>query len=160
MNIRIPIASDLSDIKLILKDTELFPPEMLQELIEPFLSGSDDQALWLVCEGEGTRVVGFCFARLEALTEGVWNLLAIGVRKKHQSKGYGSALISAVEESLGNERILIVETSGQGSFEATRRFYELRGYTKEAVIRDYWAEGDDKVIFVKTLGVSSGRFET
>ena len=48
-------------------------------------------------------------------------------------------------------RILIVDTSGADNFQLTRQFYENLNYTKEAVIRDFWEEGDDKVVFWKKL---------
>lgn len=151
MNIRTPTLEDLPGIRLILRDTDLFPPELLEEMIEPFLSGSADQERWLVCETDTDGVVGFSYTRLEQLTEGTWNLLAVGFRAAHQGSGYGSKLIEEVERSLVGERILMVETSSLSDFEGTREFYRNRGFTQEAVIRDYWAEGDDKVIFWKRL---------
>lgn len=33
----------------------------------------------------------------------------------------------------------------------TRKFYQQLGYEKEAVIRDFWDTGDDKVTFRKVL---------
>ena len=48
-------------------------------------------------------------------------------------------------------RLLLVETSGKLSFERTRRFYAGLGYRREAVIRDYYAAGDDKIVFAKPL---------
>ena len=151
MKIRKPISSDLSDIKLILKDTDLFPPEMLDDMIEPFLEGNELQDRWLVCETETDAVIGFSYTRAEELAERVWNLLAIGFRSQHQGSGFGTKLIEDVERSLRGERILIVETSSLGDFDKTREFYRSRGYDQEAVIRDYWADGDDKVIFRKRL---------
>jgi len=44
-----------------------------------------------------------------------------------------------------------VETSGTADFAATRRFYRQNGYEEEGRIRDFWAAGDDKVIFRKPL---------
>ena len=46
-------------------------------------------------------------------------------------------------------RILIVETSSK--LELTKAFYHKCNYTKEAVIRDFWTKGDDKVVFWKYL---------
>ena len=150
MNIRAATPNDLADIERVLEDTDLFPPDMLEEMIELFFSGSPDER-WLVCELEDAGVMGFSYARTEMLTEGTWNLLAIGFRVAHQGQGYGTAMIEAVEHALDTARVLIVETSGLDDFAATRHFYETHGYTKEAVIRDYWADGDDKVIYWKAL---------
>ena len=56
-----------------------------------------------------------------------------------------------MERALAKERLLLVETSGTDGFEASRRFYERCGYEVDAVIRDYWAPGDDKVVFRRLL---------
>ena len=61
MNSRKPTSSDRSDIKLILEDTDLFPPEMLEDMIEPFLHGNEHQDRWLVCETETDGVIGFSY---------------------------------------------------------------------------------------------------
>ena len=37
-------------------------------------------------------------------------------------------------------------------FDLTRMFCQQLGYEKEAVIRDFWDTGDDKVTFRKVLG--------
>lgn len=77
--------------------------------------------------------------------------MAIGLLKDTQGCGYGRELLKHVEENLSNHRILIVETSGLDQFESTRQFYLRCGFRQEAVIRDYWSTGDDKVIFWKRL---------
>lgn len=151
MKIRKPTAADLPPMKLILQDTELFPPDALDQMIQPYLAGDDEQAHWLVCTTDSEEVIGFSFSRLEQFTEGTWNLLAIGFRAAYQGDGLGTRLIEAVEHALADARMLMVETSSLDDFEATRRFYTNRGFTQEAVIRDYWAPGDDKVIFCKVL---------
>lgn len=107
---------------------------------------------WLVCDEGSNGVIGFCYVGPEPLGEGTWNLLAIGFRKDQQGRGYAATLVSEVERALSSERVLIVETSGLEDFEATRKFYDKCGYDREAVIRDYWADGDDKVIYRKSLG--------
>ena len=151
MSIRKPDSRDLSAIKLILEDTDLFPPDMLDDMIEPFLRGNEQQDRWLVCETETDGVIGFSYTRAEELADSVWNLLAIGFRARYQASGFGTKLIEEVERSLAGERILIVETSSLDVFAKTREFYETRGYEQEAVIRDYWADGEDKIVFRKRL---------
>lgn len=151
MNIRAPTPLDQADIKLVVEDAGLFPAEMLDEMIEPFFNDDKSLGHWLICEIDRVGVIGFSYTRPEELTEGTWNLLAIGFRTEYRGRGYGAQLIARVEQSLIGARILIVETSGLDDFEVTRSFYETCGYTKEAVIRDYWADGDDKVIYRKSL---------
>lgn len=150
-HIRIPTQADLPDLKRVVAEAELFPVDMLDEMIMPFLHDPGHPDQWLVCEGPDGRTIGFAYFRPEPLTKGTWNLLAIGFLTDQRGRGYGTRLLAAVEEALKAERILIVETSGLEDFEATRRFYVQCGYRLEATIRDYWAAGDDKVIFRKRL---------
>lgn len=70
MNIRLPQQSDSSDLKRILKDTELFPPDMLEGMLTPFFENPSGAERWLVCENESGSTIGFCYYRMEPLTEG------------------------------------------------------------------------------------------
>ena len=153
MNIRKLTAADLPAVKLILADTGLFPPEMLEDIVGPFLQGNEHEHRWLVCETAADGVVGFSYTRAEELADSVWNLLAIGFCSEFQGRRFGTELIAEVERSLKGERMLIVETSSLDDFDSTRDFYRSRGYDQEAVIRGYWADGDDKIIFRKLLGL-------
>ena len=49
-------------------------------------------------------------------------------------------------------RIFLIETSSMPYYELTRRFYIKHGYEQHAAIRDFYAEGDDMVIFRKRMG--------
>ncbi|MCX5832942.1 MAG: hypothetical protein NTV99_00205 [Deltaproteobacteria bacterium] len=51
---------------------------------------------------------------------------------------------------LGGKRIY-VDTSSRPLYEPTRLFYEKCGYRKEAVLKDFYAEGDSKFIYSKAL---------
>ncbi len=93
-----------------------------------------------------------CFGP-RALTSGTFDLFWIAVDPAIQRGGVGRRLLEATEEAvrkLGG-RLLFVETSGLPKYEATRRFYLGTGYTWEATIKDFYAEGDDLVIFTKHL---------
>ena len=44
-----------------------------------------------------------------------------------------------------------IETSSLPHYEPTRRFYLKHGYELGATLRDFYAEGDDMVVFRKLL---------
>lgn len=48
-------------------------------------------------------------------------------------------------------RVLLVETSELPEFERTRAFYRTNGYAEETRIREFYAAGEDKVVFWKAL---------
>ena len=41
------------------------------------------------------------------------------------------------------------ETAGRPDYRPTRAFYQARGYRKAAIIPDFYAPGDDQVVYVK-----------
>lgn len=152
MTIRRPNHDDLPGITRVLEDTELFPAALLADMMAPFLDDPECTERWLVIDTPADGVAGFAYCRPEPLAEGAWNLLAIGVLANARGQGHGAQLIAQLERDLTNERLMIIETSSLDAFEATRAFYEGLGYELEATIRDYWAAGDDKIIFTKRFG--------
>jgi ribosomal protein S18 acetylase RimI-like enzyme len=141
----------------VIDETGLFPSEMLPEIIEGFLSGDGNQSLWLTCEND-EEAIGFCYAIPEQLAGGTWNMLAIAVHPLKQGRGIGGAITRHLETALHERghRMLIAETSGTDAFSRTRAFYRKNDYAGEARIRDFWAEGDDKIVFWKRLGYNRG----
>jgi ribosomal protein S18 acetylase RimI-like enzyme len=150
-NITSTTQDDVLALQGVLDATVLFPGEMLPDMLAPFLAG-DDGGFWLTCRSDGAAV-GLCYTVPEELAEGTWNMLALAVRPDLQGQGLGAALVKATETRLREteQRILIVDTSGTDAFALTRKFYAQNGYEEEARIRDFWASGDDKVIFRKAL---------
>lgn len=152
--IRAVVQSDIAALKNVLNSIELFPAEMLEDMISDYFTNPATQDIWFTAVESNIPIsIGYCVP--EQLTEGTFNLLAIGVTQTKQGKGIGQKMMAYLENRLKTEghRILIVETSGTADFELTRKFYKKLKYTKEAVIRDFWKEGDNKVIYWKKLGV-------
>lgn len=150
-NIRPLERGDLERVGYLVDVTDMFPSTMLMEMTAPFFEGNPTHK-WLVFD-QGV-VDGVAYYVAEPLTEGTWNLLLIASDPQSQGKGIGTALIEFVEAQLARDgqRILLVETSGTPRFEKTRLFYEKLGFEGEARIRDYYSDGDDKVIYRKALG--------
>lgn len=142
---------DLPRVAQIVAETDMFDPVHLEPMAAPFLVEQSGEERWLVYDE--SAVMGVAYYRAEPLTDGSWNLLLIAVDPARHGQGIGAAMMRHVEAQLasGGARILIVETSGLPEFKRTRGFYRMLGYDEEARIRDYYANGDDKVVFRKAL---------
>jgi ribosomal protein S18 acetylase RimI-like enzyme len=107
---------------------------------------------FLSCEIDG-RVAGFACYGPRPLTEGAYDLYWIAADPAWQGHGAGGALSARCVEEVRalDGRLLIAETSGLPKYAPTRRFYETHGYRREATIADFYAPGDDLVVYVLRL---------
>ena len=135
--------------------TGLFPPsalELLRQMLTDSLGGnSDTESFWITDDDNGP--VGVAYCEPERMTDRTWNLQLIAIHPDRQGQGRGTKLLRYVEQALTARRgrVLVVETSGLPEFDRTRAFYAKCGYEEEARIRDFYAKGDDKVVFRKVL---------
>ena len=150
--IRAVILSDIDGLKKVVDSSELFPSEYLDEMISDYFNNLNTEEIWFTyTENNIPIAIGYCVP--EKLTEGTYNLLAIGVLKEFQGKGIAGKMMAYIEQLLKQKggRILIVETSSDDAQQAARNFYKKIGYTQEAVIRDFWKDGEDKIVFWKKI---------
>lgn len=143
---------DIDGLKNVIDTSGLFPSDLLEEMLTDYLTNPLSEEIWLTKEVNSVPVI-IAYCAPEKLTNGTYNLYLIAVHKEYQGNGEGSAMMSYIEASLrsGGNRVLIVETSGLPEFEQTRRFYDQCKYERMAVIRDFYKEGEDKIIFWKKL---------
>jgi GNAT superfamily N-acetyltransferase len=126
--------------------------EELSEMLTDYFGGdSNSDRFWITDDDNGP--VGVAYCEPERMTNRTWNLQLIAIRPDRQGQGRGATLLRYVEQTLTARggRMLLVETSGLPEFERTRTFYRKCGYEEEACIRDFYAAGDDKVVFRKVL---------
>ena len=143
---------DIDALKSVLDSSELFPSEMLDDMIADYLTNPSSSDIWFTTIIDNTPIsIGYCAP--ERMTEGTYNLYAIAVTKAFQGKGIGSNMMTYIENLLREKghRILIVETSGKTEFKNTRQFYLNCDYVQQAVIPEFYEAGDDKVVFGKKL---------
>jgi len=97
--------------------------------------------------------VGFVYYAPADLTDGTWDLWWIIVARARQGRGLGARLLELVEQAVRLEggRQLLIETSSLPQYEPTRRFYLKSGYQVVARIPNYYAEGDDLIIYQKRI---------
>ena len=143
--------SDIPAIKSVVMDAELFPPEMLDDMVAGYLE-ENTRDIWFVAVADG-QVVGFGYCEPERMTSGTWNLLAIGILASYRGRGIGAAMMRYLENRLRTDgaRVLVVETMGTPAYARTRAFYRSNGYAEEARIREFYEPGGDKIVFWKHL---------
>ncbi len=126
--------------------------EELSEMLADYCSGNSDSDHFWITDNDH-EPVGVAYCEPERMTDGTWNLQLIAIRPDRQGQGRGAILLRYVEQTLVGRggRMLLVETSGLPDFERTRAFYGKCGYEEEARIRDFYAAGDDKIVFRKVL---------
>jgi GNAT superfamily N-acetyltransferase len=145
--------SDASAILAIVEQSGQFDADGLahvKDMLVRHLAGEGD-GIWLTADdGEP---VGVAYCAPEPVASGTWNLLMLWTRSDRHGKGHGAALVKQVERALQDQaaRLLIVETSGLPAFAAARSFYAKCGFVHEASIRNFFAAGDDKLVFTKSL---------
>jgi ribosomal protein S18 acetylase RimI-like enzyme len=151
--IRKTIPDDSSALLAILESSGQFDANSLEQVkatLASYLDGTSENLWFTADDGEP---VGVAYCAPEPVTDGTWNLLLLWTRPDRHRQGHGSALFSQVENVLRERgvRLLIVETSGLDAFEPARKFYDWCGFRQEARVRNFFAAGDDKLIYTKSL---------
>lgn len=157
--IRPAIADDLDRIKEIAVAADMFTSDdvgFFDEMLIGALNGSLDGHQWLVAETSDGNVVSAAQFAPEPFADRMWNLYFIAVDPTLHGSGIGSAVMAHVENDLASRgedhaRTLIVETSSTEQYTRTRSFYAHIGYDEEARIREFYGQGDHKVVFWKQL---------
>lgn len=102
---------------------------------------------------DGERVAGYACFGATPLTQGTFDLYWLAVDPASHRHGVGRALVEGVEAEVQacGGRLLVVETSSTPAYAPARRFYETCGYRYSSVIHDYYALGDDLLVFTKAF---------
>jgi ribosomal protein S18 acetylase RimI-like enzyme len=152
--IRPAVAADVPRLLELTAATGFFKPadvETLQGVLDDFFDEADGHQC--VVYEDGGRIVGYAYYADAAMTDRTWYLWWIAVDPNTQGKGVGRKLMRHVEDDarrLG-ARLMFIETSSVPLYEPTRQFYLRIGYEQEALLRDYYHDGDGLVVFRKRL---------
>ncbi len=147
---------DRESVRRLVDSTGVFSPtevDVAVELVDDRLNrGAKSDYHFVFADLDG-RTVGYtCYGPI-ALTAASFDLYWIAVDKSLQGKSIGRRLLERTESlvrDLGGRQVYI-ETSNRSQYAPTRGFYLRCGYEQGALLKDFYAVGDDKVIYVKTL---------
>jgi GNAT superfamily N-acetyltransferase len=154
--IRPTVPQDTPALVALTKATGVFKHleiEALQEVLDDYHEFNHSEGHRAVTYEQEGQPIGFAYYAPAAMTDRTWYLYWIAVTKDIQARGVGGKLLRHVEEDVrkAQGRILLIETSSLPHYGLTRKFYLKHGYEQEAVLRDFYADGDDMVIFRKRL---------
>lgn len=147
----------------IIRATGMFMPGevvVAEELIDIYLSVPEqkDYRIVVIDSGEGADddegregVAGYLTWGPTPMAEDAYDLYWMAVAPAEQGKGRGKELVRWLEAEVRklNGRMIIIETSSQPKYHATRQFYIGLGYKEVARIPDFYKPGDDRVIYAK-----------
>jgi ribosomal protein S18 acetylase RimI-like enzyme len=155
---QLPRASDRDAVARLLRATGFFREEEVAiavELVDETLAkGAASGYTFLFADRADGSLAGYACYGLVPLTESSFDLYWIGVDPAEQGRGLGRRLLAESERriaELGGTQVW-VETSGRSQYEPTRVFYERAGYQVAGRFADFYASGDDKVVFVRRVG--------
>lgn len=153
------LESDALAVRNLVAETGFFSEDEVEvavELVEEtLLNGKDSGYEFVFSEtpDQPRKLQSYtCYGQIPA-TDSSFDLYWIAASPGCQGKGLGRLVLLETErlvrEAGGTE--MYAETSGREQYTPTRAFYEKMGYQKAAVHNDFYAPGDDKVIYVKQL---------
>ena len=151
-----PVEEDKAQIRALLGSSGFFHPweiDVAIELIEDRLAkGTTSEYLFLFAESAG-RVVGYACYGPVTMAQGRFELYWIAVDTAQRGEGIGKLLLGWAEthmRELGGKYVYS-ETSSRDIYQPTREFYRKQGYREVARVPFFYADEDDKVIFMKAL---------
>ena len=153
--------ADIPAVLSLLEDTRAFRLREIavaREVLCHAAASFEHEAYISYIAERGNRLVGWiCFGET-ACTEGTFDIYWIAVAPSAQRSGLGRALIRhAVRHAAEcGGRMMVVETSGREAYAGTRAFYEKNDFRLASRVPDFYAPGDDKVVYVLPLAQRAG----
>lgn len=158
---------DVSAVREIVRSTGVFRDDEIlvaEELVREHLARGPASGYFFVFADDtrGTPVGYACFGPI-ACTAASFDLYWIAVGEPWRRQGLGRRLLTEAErriaagvpDAVGRRHLrgrrVYIETSARPAYEPARRLYERCGYVVVARLTDFYAPGDDKVIYVKDL---------
>ena len=151
------VADDVEPIFELSRQTGVFDEEELATILELlndyFSLGAQKSGYYFLSCRDDQRVIGFACYGPRALTQGTFDLFWIATAPSAGRQGVGRVLLERVAQEVKamQGRLIIAETSGRPEYAPARDFYEKHHYQLAATIADFYAPGDDLVMYVSRL---------
>ncbi|HEU4618001.1 MAG TPA: GNAT family N-acetyltransferase [Gammaproteobacteria bacterium] len=153
---RKPKPADADAVRALARRTGVFTAEecaVAGELVYARLELGGRSGYHFVFVDRADDLVGYVAWGPIPMTRASYDLYWIIVDPTCQGTGLGRDLMRRTEEAVlarGGGAVYI-ETSSVDRYARTRRFYRRAGYRQVARLSDFYAPGDHKIVFCKTL---------
>jgi ribosomal protein S18 acetylase RimI-like enzyme len=158
--LRPPVAADRARVRWLVESAGVFQLDEVPVALEVFddavaSPGSDYRPIGAY---DDEALVGYAIFGPVPCTLTTWDLYWIVVAPALQQRGLGRQLMAHCERAIRTEggHLLVAETSSRQDYRPARDFYERLGFTRQAVIPEYYAPRDDLIVFTKDLRASDG----
>lgn len=154
--IRPTTPADTPHLLKLTEQTGVFKPHeivALNDVLSDYHATNHAEGHVAVTDERNGEVLGYAYYAPAAMTDRTWYLYWIAVSRTTQAKGIGGHLLRHAEEDIRKRggRVLFIETSSLPHYELTRKFYLKHGYEITGVLKDYYSDGDDLVVFRKRM---------
>lgn len=146
--------SDVEELEKLLKKIPNFNEaevKVAMELIEITVNNPDQTDYNIFVYEEDGKILGYHCTGKRPLTDAVYDLYWIVADPEHSGKGIGKNLLEHAENFVKERkgRWILAETSSKDSYLSTQSFYLRNNYTILSEIKDFYAVGDNLLIFGK-----------
>lgn len=152
--------ADRPELAALLARIPQFKPDEVAVALELIDASLNDPASGYTCfVAHDAALAGYICFGPTPMTAATWDLYWIAVAPALQGRGIGRALYEAFVAHMRAHggRNIRIETSSKESYAATGGFYERLGFAIDGRLRDFYAEGDDLLIFYKDFPAGSAR---
>jgi ribosomal protein S18 acetylase RimI-like enzyme len=150
------VPGDPDTIEKIVRSTGFFREDEILvavELAEERLQkGAASGYEFLFVEIAGKAVAYSCYGLIPCTLHS-FDLYWIAAHKDYMNQGIGTCLLRETEQAIfrSGGTGIYVETSSKEQYAPTRAFYEKNQYLLKCRFEDFYAPGDHKVVYVKTV---------
>ncbi len=125
--------------------------KVAMELVNISVMNPDQTDYHIYVYEHDNKIAGYHCTGRRPLTDGVYDLYWIVSDPASSGRGIGKRLLEHAEEFVrsNNGRWLLAETSSKESYTSTQNFYLRNNYSIISEIRDFYAVGDDLLVFGK-----------
>jgi ribosomal protein S18 acetylase RimI-like enzyme len=154
------MADDVGRVRSLVASTGFFNAaevEVAADLVTERLTKGIRSGYHFVLAERGPQLVGYaCYGPIGG-TQDSFDLYWIAVAPEEQRKGLGAQVYARAEAAMRRARAkhIYAETSTSDRYAPTRGFYQRMGFAEQARLADFYAPGDGKIIYVKTLSDGS-----